>query len=70
MQNQIYPYLNQIFSKYQCGFRKGFNVQHCLMAMIEEWCQSLNTGGHADMRSSLTNHELLTKRFETKRLWF
>ena len=22
MQNHIYPYLNQIFSKYQCGLRK------------------------------------------------
>ena len=31
MQNHIHPYLNQMFSKYQCGFRKGFNAQHCLM---------------------------------------
>ena len=29
MQKQIYPYLNKIFSKYQCGFRKGFSAQHC-----------------------------------------
>ena len=43
MQN---PYLNQIFSKYQCGFRKGYNAQHCLMAMIE-WCKFLDIGGHA-----------------------
>ena len=47
MQNQMYPYLNQIFSKYQCGFRKGYNAQHCLMAMIEKWRKFLDIGGHA-----------------------
>ena len=48
MQNQMYPYLNQIFSKYQCGFRKGYNAQHCLMAMIEKWRKFIDIGGHAD----------------------
>ena len=47
MQNQMYPYLNQIFSKYQCGFRKGYNAQHCLMAMIEKWRKFLDIGGQA-----------------------
>ena len=47
MQNQMYPYLNQIFSKYQCGFRKGYNAQYCLMAMIEKWRKLLDIGGHA-----------------------
>ena len=47
MQNQIYPYLKTICSKYQCGFRKGFNAQHCLIAMTEKWRQSLDSGGQA-----------------------
>ena len=47
MQNQIYPNLNKIFSKYQCGFRKGFSAQHCLIAMIEKWRQSLNSDRQA-----------------------
>ena len=47
MQNQMYPYLNQMFSKYQCGFRKGYNAQHCLMVMIEKWHELLHIGGHA-----------------------
>ena len=47
MQNQMCPYLNQIFSKYQCGFRKGYNTQHCLMAMIEKWRKRLDIGGQA-----------------------
>ena len=25
-----------IFSKYQCGFRKGFSTQHALLVMIEK----------------------------------
>ena len=24
-------------SKYQCGFRKGHNKHHCLLAMLEKW---------------------------------
>ena len=26
-----------ILSKVQCGFRKGFSAQHCLLAMLEKW---------------------------------
>ena len=47
MQNQIYPYLSQIFSGYQCGFRRGFNAQQCLMVMIEKCCESLGRGCHS-----------------------
>ena len=25
------------FSKYQCGFRKVFSAQHCLVSMLEKW---------------------------------
>ena len=25
------------FSKYQCEFRKGFSVQHCLVSMLKKW---------------------------------
>ena len=45
MYNQIYPYFQTIFSKFQCGFRKGFNAQHCLLAMIENWRKILDGGG-------------------------
>ena len=45
MYNQIYPYFETIFSKYQCGFRKGFNAQHCLLAMIEKWRKILDGVG-------------------------
>ena len=45
MYNQIYPYFQTIFSKFQCGFRKGFNAQHYLLAMVEKWRKTLDGGG-------------------------
>ena len=36
MHNQIYSYFQTIFSKLQCGFCKGFNAQHCLLAMVQK----------------------------------
>ena len=35
--------MDQFLSKYQCGFRKGFNVQHCLLAMLEKWKKAVDT---------------------------
>ena len=33
----MYDYIDKnIFSKYQCGFRKGFTTQHALLVMIEK----------------------------------
>ena len=37
-------FFENIFSKYQTGFRKGFNPQSCLVAMIEKFKKSLNQG--------------------------
>ena len=34
--DQIYPYFDKIFSRYQCGFRKGISAQHILLTMIEK----------------------------------
>ena len=34
---QMSEYFESILSKYQCGFRKGFSPQHCLLAMLEKW---------------------------------
>ena len=33
MYDQMYKYFDQIFSKFQCGFRKGFSAQNCLLYM-------------------------------------
>ena len=35
--SQLYDYFDKnIFSKYQCGFRKGFSTQNALLVMIEK----------------------------------
>ena len=34
--DQINDYFHPLFSKLQCGFRKEFNTQHCLLVLIEE----------------------------------
>ena len=31
-----------IFSKFQCGFRKGFSAQHCLLLMIGKWKKTVD----------------------------
>ena len=37
MFKQIFKYFETILSKNQCGFRKGFSVQLCLLAMLKKW---------------------------------
>ena len=34
--DQIYGYIDNILSKAQCGFRKGFNTQYSLINMIKK----------------------------------
>ena len=42
---QLQSYFEKILSPYQCGFQKGFNAQHCLIALIETWKKSVDSGG-------------------------
>ena len=65
-------YLDNILSKYQCGFCKGFNAQHCLVSMIEKWKESVDNGGVfgalvTDISKSFDclNHELLIAKLDT-----
>ena len=34
--DQLSAYFNNIFSKLQCGYRKGYSAQYCLLAMTEK----------------------------------
>ena len=43
--DQISKYFETRFSKFQCGFRKGYSAQHCLLAMIEKWKTAVDNGG-------------------------
>ena len=41
--NQITPFIDQFLYKYQSGFRKGFNAQHCFLAMLEKRKKAIDT---------------------------
>ena len=43
--DQLQNYFETILSKYQCGFRKSYNAQHCLLVMIEKWKACVDNGG-------------------------
>ena len=42
--NQLQQYFDNTFSKYQCGFCKSYNSQHCLITMIEKWRDIVDKG--------------------------
>ena len=63
---QMSLFFDQIFSIYQCGFRKGRNPQHCLIARLEKWNLSKEKGdSFGALLTDLSNafdylsHELL-----------
>ena len=41
---QISNYMESFFLKYQCGFRKGYITQHCLLFMLEKWKRAVDNG--------------------------
>ena len=41
---QMSTFFDNIFSNQQCGFRKGYSTQHCLLVMLETWKRSVDKG--------------------------
>ena len=37
-------FMDKYFSEFQCGFRKGYSTQQCLIALIEKWKSAVNSG--------------------------
>ena len=44
MFRQISNYMDSFFSKYQCGFRKGYSTQQCLLSILEKWKRAVDNG--------------------------
>ena len=66
MQEQMIKFIGDHLSPFLCGYRKGYNSQYALIAMIEKWKKSLDNGGiFAAILMDLSkafdtiNHELL-----------
>ena len=36
--------MDKYFSEFQCGFRKGYSIQQCLIALIERWKSEVDSG--------------------------
>ena len=36
--------MDKFLSKYQCGFRKGYNAQNRLLVLIEKWKKAVDNG--------------------------
>ena len=39
---QLLEFFDNILYKFQCGFRKGYETQHCLLLMLEIWKGATN----------------------------
>ena len=69
--DQVEAFFETILSPNQCGFRKGFSAQHCLISLIEKWKKSINNGGAfgalmTDLSKAFDflSHELLIAKLE------
>ena len=66
MQKKMNGFVERHLSPYLCGYRKGYNSQYALLAMIEKWKMSLDNNGFAggilmDLSKAFDtiNHQLL-----------
>ena len=40
--SQLHSFMREFLSKYQCGFRKGYCMQYCLVAKLEKWKSAID----------------------------
>ena len=66
METQLGSFVNEKLFKYMSGYRKGYNTQYALLALLEKWKRSLDNRGYAgavimDLSKAFDtiNHELL-----------
>ena len=41
---QISAFFEYVFSKYQCGFWKGYSTQHCKLKILQKWKKCIGKG--------------------------
>ena len=68
----MYIYFDKFFVKHQCGFRKGYNAQHCLLVMIEKMKEARDKNNVCaavltDLSKAFDclNHDLLIAKLHT-----
>ena len=75
MFKQISKFFENIFSKNQCGFRKGHSTQQCLLAILEKPKRSVDSGKafaalltDSSKAFNCINHELLIAKLNAYRI--
>ena len=73
--NQLSASFEEIFSKFQCGFRKNYSTQHCLLMMLESWKEAANKNkAFGALMADLSNafdclsHDLLIAKLHACRI--
>ena len=46
MYNQLYQYFENMLFPSQCGFRKGYSTQHCILVLIEKCKEPIDAGNN------------------------
>ena len=59
IRRQLSNHFDNILSKFQCGFRKGYSPQHYLLLMIDKWKKAVDN--HKVFGAVLTD---LSKAFD------
>ena len=54
MCKQTSEIFKNIFSKNQCEFRRGHRTQQCLLAMLEKWKRSVDSGSFGAIVTDLS----------------
>ena len=70
MFRQISSFMDSYLSKQQCGFRKDYSPQYCLLVMLEKWKNAIDKGKR--FGALLTLHYITFPRTvdsETTSLW-
>ena len=67
-------FINEKLFPYMCGYRKGYNTQYALMALLEQWKRILDSQGYAgtvimDLSKAFdtVNYELLLAKLHAYR---
>ena len=70
--NQLETFFSDKLSKFQCGFRKGFSAQHCLIKMLETWRSAVDKKDNfvallTDLSKAFDclNHDLLISKLKS-----
>ena len=52
---QLSNHFDNIYSKFQCGFRRGYSLKHCILLIIDKWKKAVH---HNTVFETLTDFSI------------